>query len=173
MRRGVLQAGEKVQFSDRKGKKITEQLTPGGVTQTEHGLILHDDVIGRTEGVVVTTVTAKREGTDSAKPWKAARAIGGWQYAVMRPRLADYVLSMPRGAQIMYPKDIAQVIQLGDIRRGLRVLESGAGSGAMSVNLLDAVGENGSLTTIELRADFARVAKANATLYYGKRPECR
>lgn len=69
----------------------------------------------------------------------------------MRPRLADYVLSMPRGAQIMYPKDIAQVIQLGDIRSGMRVLESGAGSGAMSVNLLDAVGERGHLTTIELR----------------------
>lgn len=170
MRRGVLQAGEKVQFSDRKGKKITEQLMPGGVTQTEHGLILHDDVIGRTEGVVVTTVTAKREGTDSAKPWKAARAIGGWQYAVMRPRLADYVLSMPRGAQIMYPKDIAQVIQLGDIRSGMRVLESGAGSGAMSVNLLDAVGERGHLTTIELRPEFAKVAQANATLYYGEAP---
>ena len=171
MRRGALQAGEKVQFCDRKGKKITEQLVPGGVTQTEHGLIVHDDVIGRTEGVVVTTVTAKRERTDAAKPWKAARAIGGWQYAVMRPRLADYVLSLPRGAQIMYPKDIAQVIQLGDIRKGHRVLESGAGSGAMSVNLLDAVGETGSLTTIELRADFARVAEANATLYYGERPQ--
>lgn len=170
MRRGALQAGEKVQFCDRKGKKITEQLVPGGVTQTEHGLIVHDDVIGRTEGVVVTTVTAKRERTDAAKPWKAARAIGGWQYAVMRPRLADYVLSMPRGAQIMYPKDIAQVIQLGDIRSGMRVLESGAGSGAMSVNLLDAVGERGHLTTIELRPEFAKVAQANATLYYGEAP---
>ncbi|KFI97337.1 tRNA (adenine-N1)-methyltransferase [Bifidobacterium stellenboschense] len=178
MRRGPLQAGEKVQFTDRKGKKITDQIVAGGSTQTEHGLILHDDVIGRTEGVVVTTVTAKREAQvnalhperDAGKPWKAARAIGGWQYAVMRPRLADYVLSMPRGAQIMYPKDIAQVIQLGDIRSGHRVLESGAGSGAMSVNLLDAVGETGGLTTIELRPDFARVAEANATLYYGGKP---
>ena len=96
--------------------------------------------------------------------------IGGWEYAVMRPRLADYVLSMPRGAQIMYPKDIAQVIQLGDIRSGMRVLESGAGSGAMSVNLLDAVGERGHLTTIELRPEFAKVAQANATLYYGEAP---
>lgn len=177
-RRGALKAGEKVQFTDRKGKKITDQLVAGGSTQTEHGLILHDDVIGRTEGIVVTTVTAKRDAQvnqvhperDANKPWKAARAIGGWDYAVMRPRLADYVLSMPRGAQIMYPKDIAQVIQLGDIRKGLHVLESGAGSGAMSVNLLDAVGENGRLTTIELRPDFARVAEANATLYYGDKP---
>ncbi|WEV42602.1 tRNA (adenine-N1)-methyltransferase [Bifidobacterium sp. ESL0682] len=178
-RRGALQAGEKVQFTDRKGKKITDQLVTGGSTQTEHGIILHDDVIGSSEGIVVTTVTSKREaqisggtpGHDKPKPWKAARAIGGWDYAVMRPRLADYVLSMPRGAQIMYPKDIAQVIQLGDIRAGLNVLESGAGSGAMSLNLLDAVGESGHLTTIEMRPEFAKIAEANATLYYGKRPE--
>ena len=179
MRRGPLAAGEKVQFTDRRSNKITDQLVPGGVTQTSHGIILHDDVIGQTEGSVVVTVSAKREAQvnqthperDANKPWKGTRAIGGWEFAVMRPRLADYVLSMPRGAQIMYPKDIAQVIQLGDIRKGHRVLESGAGSGAMSVNLLDAVGETGSLTTIELRADFARVAEANATLYYGERPQ--
>ena len=179
MRRGVLSVGEKVQFTDRKGKKITEQLVAGGVTQTGHGIILHDDVIGKPEGSVVVTVHAKREDQinqtypdkDRNKPWKGTRAIGGWQWCVMRPRLADYVLSMPRGAQIMYPKDIAQVIQLGDIRFGMRVLESGAGSGAMSLNLLDAVGEIGQLTTIELRPDFARVAEANATLYYGHKPQ--
>ena len=122
MRRGPLTAGEKVQFTDRRSNKITDQLVPGGVTQTSHGIILHDDVIGQSEGSVVVTVSAKREAQinqdhperDANKPWKGTRAIGGWQFAVMRPRLADYVLSMPRGAQIMYPKDIAQVIQLGD-----------------------------------------------------------
>lgn len=178
-RSGVLRVGEKIQFTDRKGKRITAQLVSGGVTQTEHGLICHDDVIGQSEGVVITTVSAKREAKQtivdpsksSNKPWKAARAIGGWDYVVMRPRMIDYVLSMPRGAQIMYPKDIAQVIALGDIRSGMRVLESGAGSGAMSLSLLDAVGECGKLTTIELRPDFARIAESNATLYYGKRPE--
>ena len=178
-RSGVLRVGEKIQFTDRKGKRITAQLVSGGVTQTEHGLICHDDVIGQSEGVVITTVSAKRESSQtivdpsksSNKPWKAARAIGGWDYVVMRPRMVDYVLSMPRGAQIMYPKDIAQVIALGDIRSGMRVLESGAGSGAMSLSLLDAVGECGKLTTIELRPDFARIAESNATLYYGKRPE--
>ncbi|MDF7663871.1 tRNA (adenine-N1)-methyltransferase [Bifidobacterium sp. ESL0763] len=177
-RTGALQAGEKVQFTDRKGKRITEQLVAGGSTQTDHGLILHDQVIGGSEGIVVTTVTSKRADQvdkvnpqrDKAKPWKAARAIGGWDYAVMRPRMADYVLSMPRGAQIMYPKDIAQVIQLGDMRPGMRVLESGAGSGAMSLNLLDAVGESGHLTTIEMRPEFARITEANASLYYGRRP---
>ena len=183
-RSGVLRVGEKIQFTDRKGKRITAQLVVGGVTQTEHGLICHDDVIGQSEGVVITTVSAKRESQQNSenqeskdlsksgnKPWKAARAIGGWDYVVMRPRMVDYVLSMPRGAQIMYPKDIAQVIALGDIRSGMRVLESGAGSGAMSLSLLDAVGECGKLTTIELRPDFARIAESNATLYYGKRPE--
>lgn len=178
-RSGVLRVGEKIQFTDCKGKRITAQLVAGGVTQTEHGLICHDDVIGQSEGVVITTVSAKREtqqtivdpSKSSNKPWKAARAIGGWDYVVMRPRMVDYVLSMPRGAQIMYPKDIAQVIALGDIRSGMRVLESGAGSGAMSLSLLDAVGECGKLTTIELRPDFARIAESNATLYYGKRPE--
>ena len=166
MRRGPLTAGEKVQFTDRRSNKITDQLVPGGVTQTSHGIILHDDVIGQSEGSVVVTVSAKREAQinqdhperDANKPWKGTRAIGGWQFAVMRPRLADYVLSMPRGAQIMYPKDIAQVIQLGDIRSGMNVLESGAGSGAMSVNLLDAVGERGRLTTIEMRSELARVS---------------
>ena len=81
--RGVLQAGEKVQFTDRKGKRITDQLTVGGTTQTEHGLIMHDQIIGRTEGIVVTTVRAKREAQinqqhperDEGKPWKSARAI--------------------------------------------------------------------------------------------------
>ena len=111
MRRGPLMAGEKVQFTDRRSNKITDQLVSGGVTQTSHGIILHDDVIGQLEGSVVVTVSAKRETQinqdhperDANKPWKGTRAIGGWQFTVMRPRLAGYVLSMPRGAQIMYP----------------------------------------------------------------------
>ena len=150
VRRGPLRAGEKAQFTDRKGRRITTQLREGGSTQTGHGLIRHDLVIGGNEGRVIP-----------------ASGPGAWQYVVMRPRLADYVLSMPRGAQIMYPKDIAQVIQLGDIRSGMRVLESGAGSGALSINLLDSVGVHGELTTIEMRPEFAKIARSNATLYFG------
>ena len=82
-RRGPLTAGEKVQFTDRKGKKITDQLVAGGSTQTEHGLILHDDVIGKIEGTVILTVHAKREAQvnqvypekDKNKPWKSSRAM--------------------------------------------------------------------------------------------------
>ncbi|WP_101616708.1 tRNA (adenine-N1)-methyltransferase [Bifidobacterium margollesii] len=179
MRRGPLQAGEKVQFTDRKGKRITEQLVPGGTVQTERGVLFHDDIIGLPEGSVVTTLTSEGESKSAAeayrrnprKPWKTARKIGGWQYTVMRPRLQDFILSMPRGAQIMYPKDIAQVIEVCDIRQGMRVLESGGGSGAMSLHLLDAVGDGGELTTVEMRSEFARVCEANATVYFGARPQ--
>lgn len=178
VRRGPLGPGEKVQLTDRKGKKITIQLVPGEETQTERGVIRHDEIIGLVEGSVVTTVTGEDVSPSAAeayrsnprKPWKGTRRIGGWQYTVLRPRLQDFILSMPRGAQIMYPKDIAQVIEACDIRRGMRVLESGGGSGAMSLHLLDAVGEEGSLTTIEMRPEFARVCEANATVCFGARP---
>ncbi|MBT1176430.1 tRNA (adenine-N1)-methyltransferase [Bifidobacterium callimiconis] len=178
VRRGPLQAGEKVQLTDRKGKKITVQLMAGEETQTERGVIRHDDIIGGPEGAVVVTLTSEGSVESAAeayrhnprKPWKNTRKIGGWQYTVMRPRLQDFILSMPRGAQIMYPKDIAQVIEVCDIRRGMRVLESGGGSGAMGLHLLDAVGEDGELTTIEMRPEFARVCEANATVYFGERP---
>ncbi|MBW3088167.1 tRNA (adenine-N1)-methyltransferase [Bifidobacterium sp. 82T24] len=178
VRRGPLQPGEKVQLTDRKGKKITIQLVEGEETQTERGVISHDAIIGGPEGMVVTTATSEGSVGSAAeayrnnprKPWKNTRRIGGWQYTVLRPRLMDFILSMPRGAQIMYPKDIAQVIETCDIRRGMNVLESGGGSGAMSLHLLDAVGEEGSLTTIEMRPEFARVCEANATVYFGGRP---
>ncbi|TCD54746.1 tRNA (adenine-N1)-methyltransferase [Alloscardovia theropitheci] len=173
-KRGVFTAGEKVQLTDRKGNMLTFQLTPDGITDTAHGQIFHADIIGSEEGVnIVTRVGSSTHYADTyreGKPWKASRRIGGWEYTVMRPRLADYILSMPRGAQIMYPKDIATVLELGDIREGMRVLESGGGSGAMSLHILESIGDKGELTTIELRTDFARVCQANATLFYGQEP---
>lgn len=194
IRRGAFCAGEKAQLTDRKMDKITIQLIPGGYTQTGHGFIMHDDIIGVSEGSVITTADAQRafaenpgshqdasgaagtpyvrtdEFQDSIEPWRPGKKLGGWKYCAMRPRTADYVLSMPRGAQIMYPKDIAQVLQLGDIRGGMRVLESGGGSGAMSISLLEAVGSDGEVTTIEIREEFARICKANATVFYGYEP---
>lgn len=172
--RGPLTSGEKVQLTDRKGNMLTFQLVAGGFTDTAHGQIMHDDIIGYGEGRnIVTVVGSSTEDADknrAGKPWKSSRRIGGWEYTVMRPRLVDYVLSMPRGAQIMYPKDIATVLELGDIRPGMRVLESGGGSGAMSIHILEAIGETGELTTIEIRPDFARICQANATLFYGHEP---
>lgn len=210
MRRGLLQAGEKVQLTDRKGKFITIQLVPGATTDTQRGVIAHDDIIGASEGIIVTTHSKTAQvvrtaqpaqahegdapeqdagtsteacaeastesaadawaGINSKKPWQRSRAIGGWQYTVMRPRLMDFILSMPRGAQIMYPKDIAQVVELADIRPGMHVLESGGGSGAMSLHLLESLGEQGKLTTIEMRPEFAKVCEGNATVWFGKFP---
>ncbi|BDR53090.1 methyltransferase [Bombiscardovia nodaiensis] len=206
--RGPLQAGEKVQLTDRKGKMLTVMLQAGAATQTDRGFLRHDTIIGQPEGSIVHTVSAqdmkrareeaenessesgrqqvnREAGEESSafeaieggskdaarKPWKSARSAGGWPYTVLRPRMVDFVLSMPRGAQIMYPKDIAQVLALGDIRKGMRVLESGAGSGAMSLALLDAIGATGELTTVEIRPEFARVAQGNATVYFGAQPE--
>ncbi|MCI1983996.1 MAG: tRNA (adenine-N1)-methyltransferase [Bifidobacteriaceae bacterium] len=171
VRRGPFVAGEKVQFTDRKGKKVTVQISAGGLTQTDHGLLRHDDVIGMTPGSVIVTVSALNPEKSHAKTIKNSRRIGGWEYTALRPRMIDYSLSMPRGAQVMYPKDIAQVISLGDIRRGDRVLESGGGSGAMTLALIDAVGETGEVRTIERRPEFARISAANIELYFGRRPE--
>lgn len=184
LRHGPLSAGERVQLTDRRGRKLTVMLEPGGLTQTDHGLLPHEAMIGLSEGSVVVTISAGKwrqmrhkpdddtdtEAPDRAKPWKSSRGIGGWAFTVMRPRLEDYILSMPRGAQIMYPKDVARVILLGDILPGMRVLESGAGSGAMSLGLLDAIGAEGKLTSIERRKEFARVAMGNATVFFGRRP---
>ncbi len=184
LRRGPLSVGERVQLTDRRGRRLTVMLETDGLTQTDHGLLPHEAMIGLPEGSVVVTISADKwrqmrhkqdldtdtEAPDRAKPWKSSRGIGGWAFTVMRPRLEDYILSMPRGAQIMYPKDVARVILLGDIRPGMRVLESGAGSGAMSLGLLDAIGTEGKLTSIERREEFARVAMGNATVFFGHRP---
>ena len=127
LRRGPLSVGERVQLTDRRGRKLTVMLEPGGLTQTDHGLLPHEAMIGLPEGSVVVTISADKwrqmrdkqdagtdaEAPDKAKPWKSSRGIGGWAFTVMRPRLEDYILSMPRGAQIMYPKDVARVILLG------------------------------------------------------------
>ena len=163
-RRGPLREGEKVQCTDRRGHMVTVLLVAGSCTQTPRGMLRHDDLIGACEGTVVLTHAPAATTT--------GRAAGGWPYVAMRPRLADFVLSMPRGAQIMYPKDIAQVLAVGDIRSGMRVLESGAGSGALSAHLIDAVGASGTLVTVELRPEFARVAEGNVTVYFGRRPTC-
>lgn len=168
MRRGVFREGEKVQLTDRKGKKVTVQLVHGGLTETAHGLIPHDRIIGQLPGSIVLSIDKSRHETDEKK--QEGKRFGGWPYVVMRPRMVDYQLSMPRGAQIMYPKDIFDVLGAGDIRRGAHVLECGGGSGAMSLALLDAIGPTGRLTTIEQRADFAQISQHNIELYFGQYP---
>ena len=143
--------GDRVQLTDPKGRMHTLVLEPGKVFHTHRGGLPHDDVIGQPDGSVVTS-------------------SGGTAYLALRPLLADYVLSMPRGAQVIYPKDAAQIVAMGDVFPGAKVLEAGAGSGALTCSLLRAVGESGEVWSYELRPDFAEVARRNVTAFFGGEP---
>ena len=147
-RRGPFAPGDQVQLTDEKGRKHRLVLAAGRSFHTHRGSIAHDDLIGADEGSLV-------------------RASGGALYIALRPLLADYTLSMARGATVVYPKDAAQIVGLADIFPGARVLEAGAGSGALSCWLLRAVGEDGSVLSYERRPDFAAVAAANVEGYFG------
>ncbi|MGI8695174.1 MAG: tRNA (adenine-N1)-methyltransferase [Mycobacteriales bacterium] len=152
---GPFRAGERVQLTDPRGRKHTVVLATGGVFHTHRGAIAHDDLIGALDGSVVTS---------------ASRTI----YVALRPLLNDFVLSMPRGAAVVYPKDAAQIVSAGDIFPGARVLEAGAGSGALACSLLRAVGAEGTVYSWERREDFAAVARANVeTFYRGPHPGWR
>jgi len=150
-RRGPFRPGDRVQLTDPKGRMHTLLLEPGRVYHTHRGGLAHDDLIGTPEGSVVSS-------------------SGGTAYLALRPLLSDYVLSMPRGAQVIYPKDAAQIVAMGDIFPGARVLEAGAGSGALSCFLLRAVGTGGELVSYELRPDFADVARRNVSEFLGGQP---
>ncbi len=143
--------GERVQLSDTKGKLHTVTLEPGKQFHTHKGAIAHDDLLGRTEGVVVTST-------------------GGIAYLALRPLLSDFVLSMPRGAAVIYPKDAAQIVGMADIFPGARVLEAGVGSGALTCSLLRAVGTAGRVHSYERREDFAEVARTNVNAFFGEEP---
>lgn len=147
-RRGPFRYGERIQVTDVKGAKHTFTLDPHGYFQSRRGSFHHRDVVGREEGTVLVT--------DS-----------GHELLLLRPLLADYVLSMPRGAQVVYPKDSGQVVAMADIFPGARVLEAGVGSGALTMSLLGAVGEGGHVTSIERREDFARIAASNVDSWFG------
>lgn len=126
----------------------TITLVPGKDFHTHKGSFAHDTLIGSPEGVVVTNT-------------------GGISFLAVRPLLADYVLSMPRGAAVVYPKDAAQIVAMADIFPGARVVEAGVGSGALSMSLLRAVGDDGTLHSYERRADFAEVARRNVETFFG------
>jgi tRNA (adenine57-N1/adenine58-N1)-methyltransferase len=148
---GPFGPGDRVQLTDPKGRRYTLVLETGGQYHTHRGALPHDELIGQPEGSVVTS-------------------SAGTPYLAFRPLLADYVLAMPRGAQVIYPKDAAQILMWGDIRPGSRVLEAGAGSGALSCSLLRAVGEHGSVLSYEVRADHAQHAVKNVEHFFGTTP---
>jgi len=151
MRRGPFAAGDQVQLTDPKGRMHQIVLKEGKEFHTHRGALKHDELIGAPEGSVVV-------------------AAGGTAYVALRPLLADYTLAMKRGAALIYPKDAAQILAYADIFPGARVLEAGAGSGALSCWMLRAIGAEGELISFERRADFARIAQANVEKYFGEIP---
>jgi tRNA (adenine57-N1/adenine58-N1)-methyltransferase catalytic subunit len=140
-----LRFGERVLLLDAKRRRYLVMLTEGGEFHSHAGYVAHQDLIGTTEGTVV-------------------RSTRGAEYTVLRPTLEDFVIEMPRGAQVIYPKDLAPICMLADIAPGVRVFESGVGSGALSMAMLrygaDIVG-------YELREDFANRARANVASFLG------
>lgn len=143
--------GDRVQLTDAKGKLYSITLTKGGEWHSHKGMLKHDELVGLPEGSIVKT-------TQELK------------FQAFRPLLADYVLSMPRGATIIYPKDAAMILGVADIKPGLRVLEAGVGSGALTISILRAITEKGFLHSVEIRDDFADISRENIEQYFGEIP---
>ncbi len=141
-----LTVGDKVLLIDPKGRRYLVTLKVGGEFHSHGGYIPHDELIGRSEGTTV-------------------KATKGLAYTALRPTLGDFVLKMPRGAQVIYPKDIAPILMLADVYPGARVLESGVGSGALSLGLLRAGAD---VVGYELREDFAARATQNVVAFSGE-----
>ncbi|WP_245867212.1 tRNA (adenine-N1)-methyltransferase [Serinibacter salmoneus] len=148
LRRGPLRYGDRVQLTDPRGKPTTILLSPDGSFQTHRGYFRHSELVGRPEGTVIETTH-------------------GVAYLALRPLLSDHVLSMPRGATPIYPKDSAQIISVADVFPGAVVFEAGVGSGALTMSLLRAVGETGRVISAERREDFAAIARENVGALFG------
>jgi len=139
--------GDRVQLTDAKGKMHTITLKEGGEWHTHKGWLVHDEVVGLPQGSVVETTA-------------------GLKFLAFKPLLGDFVLSMPRGATIVYPKDAALIVGFADIAPGTHVLEAGVGSGALTISLLRAVGHEGSVDSFERRDEFAEIATRNVQEYF-------
>ncbi|MCE4024754.1 tRNA (adenine-N1)-methyltransferase [Microbacterium sp. Au-Mic1] len=149
---GPFREGDRVQLTGPKGRMHTVTLRAEGELHTHHGVLRHRDLIGLPDGSVVANSS-------------------GNEYLALRPLLRDFVMSMPRGAAIVYPKDAAQILTQADIFPGATVVEAGVGSGALSLSLLRAIGPSGRLVSFERRDDFADVARANVETFLGELPE--
>lgn len=146
-----LAAGELVVLLDRKGRRYLVDLEPTAQWHSHGGLVEHDDLIGAREG-------------------SAIRTSKGMEVLVLRPTREDVVLKMRRGAQVVYPKDQAMIVAQADIRPGCTVIEAGAGSGALTMALLAAVGPSGRVLSVERREDHARIARANVERFHRGAP---
>lgn len=148
---GPFREGDRVQLTGPKGRLHTITLRADGELHTHHGVLRHADLIGQPDGSVATN-------------------SAGHDYLALRPLLRDFAMSMPRGAAIVYPKDAAQIVMQADIFPGATVVEAGVGSGALSLALLRAIGDDGRLVSFERREDFAEVARANVETFFGETP---
>jgi tRNA (adenine57-N1/adenine58-N1)-methyltransferase len=148
---GYFSEGDRIQLTDPKGKMYTFTITAGKEWHTHKGWIVHNELIGLPEGSVVST-------------------SAGLKFTAFKPLLGDFVLSMPRGATIVYPKDAAMIIGVADVFPGAKVIEAGVGSGALSISLLRAIGKDGKLFSFERREDFAEIARENVKTYFGSIP---
>lgn len=148
MRKGPLEPGEPVLLVDRKQRRYLITLRAGATFDLRGGKLIHDALIGTEEGRLVETSR-------------------GEKLLVLRPTLAEFVLEMPRGAQVIYPKDLSVILLAADIYPGAHVLEAGTGSGALTMALLRAVGPAGCVFSYEVRPEFTKVASANVTRYLG------
>jgi len=146
-----LQNGERIHLVDHKARQYALTLKAGDRFQLSGETIAHDDLIGKADGSLVTLSRGKR-------------------VVVLLPTLGEYVLKMPRGAQVIYPKDLAMITIWADIYPGARVFEAGTGSGALTMALLRAVGDRGEVISYEAREDFARTAMKNIERYVGPVP---
>ena len=149
---GPFQYGDRVQLTDAKRRHYTLVLEEGVKFHSHRGIIEHSQIVGMDEGSVVTSTL-------------------GSDFLLFRHLMVDHVLSMPRGAAVIYPKDSAQILVEGDIFMGARVLEAGAGSGALSMTLLRAVGPEGHVFSYEIREDHLEFAENNVKEYFGSKPE--
>jgi tRNA (adenine57-N1/adenine58-N1)-methyltransferase len=145
----LLKDGERIHLVDKKGRQYAFTLKAGEVFQYSGETLPHDALIGRPDGSLVTLSRGKR-------------------MLALRPTLSEYVLKMPRGAQVIYPKDLAMITIWADVYPGSRVFEAGTGSGALTMALLRAVGDRGRVVTYEVREEFARTAMKNIERYLGQ-----
>ncbi|HEX5858778.1 MAG TPA: tRNA (adenine-N1)-methyltransferase [Microbacterium sp.] len=148
---GPFRLGDRVQLTGPKNRLHTVTLRPGGELHTHHGVLKHEALVGLPDGSVVSN-------------------SAGHEYLALRPLLRDFVMSMPRGAAIIYPKDAAQILAQADVFPGATVVEAGVGSGALALWLLRAVGPEGRLVSFERREEFADVARANVETFLGETP---
>ena len=148
---GYFAAGDRIQLTDNKGRQYSFTIQSGKEFHTHQGFLKHDDLIGTPEGslVSITSTTGIEQ-----------------KFMAFKPLLNDYVLTMPRGATIVYPKDAAMIVGFADIFPGARVLEAGVGSGALTLSLIRAVGDTGLVHSVERREEFAANAKANVEHYF-------